>query len=732
MSFEKAIWVSCMKRVIAAWRAFRARLARLGALTDSDEAIAGEVPAAPLQSAPERPIESRSQDQLDRSRFIRRLSHALVNPQTGRSTGVIVGITGPWGSGKSSVLHLLRAELREAYADALVVNFDPWLVSGRNALISDFFTELIGTINADEARSRRFKSFAAAASRYAAQLSPAGDFAAPGVGSVLSGMFLALGNFFSRAKSLDKLRTQLVRELQNTRAPVVVLIDEIDRVEDEEVRAIAQLVRSVADFPGISYLLAYDTERVIQALGSGTDNERKERGRAYLEKIVQLQVPLPLVLDEEIRRLLIAGLRILATDLEMPDNFERIERLSDLLNNQVGITIATPRDVRRLVGAFHVLGGMLRDEVDWIDLLAYTILMIKAPATIALMYRNPEDYLTDRQTPRGVSRGLIAGEPTGIDQLIALEERTEPIRDLLRFLLPALDGESTDSYSPPNAFRRRRAMLSTLRLGLLPGAYSREQVVELFASSPEEVADQLRAAYANERLGDLTERVDELYGELSGDRQNFWRGAAKFARKPDCPWLSSYQPMNQALRSLVEILESAIQRRAASRDDANVIFGDLRVCADEELVSYLIRSHIFAHGLFGRRRSESRAWFLAEEQTRSVAEEMSQLWRAQHLSGQLIPCRWDLQAVYTMIDTGIWDDECRGAMNASLTQDQAVDGLALLLNGGPYSTDPSTVEIICSRDLFLRRVAERISATGASVPHETALVALRKTAGDRF
>jgi hypothetical protein len=53
----------------------------------------------------------------------------------------------------------------------------------------------------------------------------------------------------------------------------------VDRVEDEEIRTVAQLVRSVADFPGISYVLAYDSKRVIQALGNGAMDQREERGR---------------------------------------------------------------------------------------------------------------------------------------------------------------------------------------------------------------------------------------------------------------------------------------------------------------------------------------------------------------------------------------------------------------------------------------------------------------------
>src|SRR6266550_507177 len=103
----------------------------------------------PISSAPERSIQSKAEDKLERSRFIERLASAVVNPTTRKSTGVAVGITGPWGSGKSSILNLLREHLKTQYPDALVVQFDPWLVSGRNDLIAEFLGELIGTINAD-------------------------------------------------------------------------------------------------------------------------------------------------------------------------------------------------------------------------------------------------------------------------------------------------------------------------------------------------------------------------------------------------------------------------------------------------------------------------------------------------------------------------------------------------------------------------------------------------------
>jgi len=94
----------------------------------------------------------------------------------------------------------------------------------------------------------------------------------------------------SKATKADRPETRTNEELAAVNLPIVVLIDEVDRVEDDEIRSIAQLVRSVGDFPGVSYALAYDPKRVIQALGGAerTDVLRDERGRAYLEKIVQI------------------------------------------------------------------------------------------------------------------------------------------------------------------------------------------------------------------------------------------------------------------------------------------------------------------------------------------------------------------------------------------------------------------------------------------------------------
>ena len=52
------------------------------------------------------------------------------------------------------------------------------------------------------------------------------------------------------------------------RLKIVAIIDDIDRLNDEEIRAVFQLVKSLADFPNMMYFLSFDLDTVTHALNS--------------------------------------------------------------------------------------------------------------------------------------------------------------------------------------------------------------------------------------------------------------------------------------------------------------------------------------------------------------------------------------------------------------------------------------------------------------------------------
>jgi hypothetical protein len=657
------------------------------------------------------------------------LTDALINPRTRRATGIVIGIAGEWGSGKSSILNLVHEKIRNEYQEAVVLRFDPWLISGRNDLITLFITELIRAIQGEPNAAKKLGNAVNILVKYGEHLAPLGGFWIPLLGPAVRALTGAYREAKKGKDSLNSLRKDLTKELDKVSVPIVVLIDEVDRVEDAEIRSVAQLVRSIADFPGISYALAYDPKRVIQALGSDApEGFRDERGRAYLEKIVQLQIPLPVTFIEEFTRLLTAELAQLQKEVGLPENFNNIERYQDLVRLLAEQNLSTLRDIARLVGTFHVLAAMLGGEVDWIDLLAYSALLVKAPLTVDAVRRSPGDFCVEVLSEASYMRRLAAEKVPKAERLktlIPASEDSEGVRAIVTFLFPALSEHGSRRRDDrPQALRHRRPLLTTLRLGLLLGTTPRSALEGLVRKPLAGIVETLRTAYQDETLGDLVDRLDDLYLELPIENHPaFWRAVGKFLEKPDCEWLTSYSPMHQLVRNFAEVLERAVLRDESFRATAAKVFAELQQGNEKELTAHWLRRQIIAYGLFGKQEQPSYAKFLSSTEVESVARAMSEKWRAQHVAGKLISCRWDLMPLYTMIDIGLWDEECRKLLVDALAEDRVVDGLTLIMYGGGYTTERETVEKICSYDKYIRRVGERLKAPSL---HESVQVALQK------
>jgi predicted KAP-like P-loop ATPase len=82
----------------------------------------------------DRPISSQAEDLLGRGPLVEQLLNWVL--QAPVQDGFVIGVTGPWGSGKTSVLALLGEQLPD---DVVVLPFDPWLFAGADQLVELFF-----------------------------------------------------------------------------------------------------------------------------------------------------------------------------------------------------------------------------------------------------------------------------------------------------------------------------------------------------------------------------------------------------------------------------------------------------------------------------------------------------------------------------------------------------------------------------------------------------------------
>lgn len=245
-----------------------------------------------------------------------------------------------------------------------------------------------------------------------------------------------------------------------------------------------------------------------------------------------------------------------------------------------------------------------------------------------------------------------------------------------------------------------------------------------------ELADALRKQYAEGHFDDFFDRMSSLYFDRADlDELGFWTGVSIFLQKPDNSWLERYNPMFAICSSFAELFERKFETSPPFREHAESIIRHFIQINEKELMPAWLRTHLFAHRLFGNRGGTTEKFLLPAQETQDAIEVLCQQWRKEHFAGELLQSRWSLQTVYSMIDAEAWDAECKELLVSWMSEDAVVDGICLFLFGSYYSTGYETVEAFCGVDFLLRRANERLSSSDNLDP--SLRVALKKAVGDR-
>lgn len=216
------------------------------------------------------PIETSEADRLGRSEFAHTLARRLRKTRSSHQS-FAVGILSPWGYGKTSFLNLIKDELKRY--GTICIDFSPWTYGKENNLIREFFIEV----------GKHLRRYADDLPRdmmeYAHILEKSEST------SWLS-ILLSLG---STGHSLEQQSNLLKQSLQKIDRPIVVFIDDLDRLRGDEVMEILKLIRNAANFSGIKFVAAYDRNYLVEAI----KNQNIESASRYLEKIFQIEYTLP-------------------------------------------------------------------------------------------------------------------------------------------------------------------------------------------------------------------------------------------------------------------------------------------------------------------------------------------------------------------------------------------------------------------------------------------------------
>lgn len=338
------------------------------------------------------PIGSSQEDTLNRASFASQLAQTIMSYDQDNSFNI--GLYGEWGSGKTSVINMLEESLGILSAEMehkpVVLRFNPWLFSDQTQLVTQFFKQLSAKFGSNSTSGvqrigKAMETFGGAL-EFTTLIPQIGV-----VGTIASALTKDLGKGLSKYAegkntNIQKLKDDLIALLTSAKAKTIIIIDDIDRLSDEEIRSVFQLVKSIADFPNTIYVLAFDFEIVSNAL-SGI---QKYDGAKYLEKIVQVPFHLPNITEQQLTHTFLDKLNDIIGEIT-EENFDTT-KWSMMFHQGIKPFLTTIRDVVRLNNTISLKYSFLKDETDIVDLIGITTIQVFLPAIYAAMPAYKEQF----------------------------------------------------------------------------------------------------------------------------------------------------------------------------------------------------------------------------------------------------------------------------------------------------------------------------------------------------
>lgn len=397
----------------------------------------------------DRPINNENEDFLSRTDFSKNLGESLLNWEEKES--LVVAIYGEWGSGKSSIINLAKDYISKSTKEGkpTIIEFNPWMYSDLNSLTKNFFSE-IGKQIKIKGDSEKDKKIAEKLSYYASMLGILPDqekttalgnklllalallgfsfsqiFSLEFVSNktlvwiifgfstliilyeILQGLLSKLSSFFEkrsvyRAKSILEVKKELVKELEERKRKLLIIIDDIDRLNKNEIREIFRLIRSNADFPNTIYLLAFDRKIIEENL----EEQPGITGKDFLEKIIQVSFNVPFAKSSKIEKYLFQELNRVLSKLpnQANDYFgENKPYWPNIFYSGFRDFFKNIRDVKRYISGleFNISQmypkGVL--EVNPIDFIALEAIRIFVPEFYSFM-RSQKELFTSTTDSR--------------------------------------------------------------------------------------------------------------------------------------------------------------------------------------------------------------------------------------------------------------------------------------------------------------------------------------------
>lgn len=432
--------------------------------------------------ASDRPITKIENDLLGRSGFSSDLADAMASWHGNDS--LVVALHGNWGSGKSSIKNMALSRL-EAISENKpdVIEFSPWEWAAQEKITASFFQEISKSVDRKD-KSKSGKELAATLKKYGRYLNT-GETVVSGLSSALPTLFVLAtligvgGNFSNEAwvnttstfmlivlgcwaaalkwgkgfieklsgnidetakekeQSLIEIRQELSTLLLKRKAPLIVVMDDLDRLTSPQLRMVFQLIKANLEFPNVVFLLLFQRDLVEDKMTDG-----KQLGRDYLEKIIQVPFDIPQIETTRLHSLLFDRLdKIIDQDKSAAKMFDP-GRWGNIFHGALKIYFDNLRSIYRYTSTlsfhFSLLKGRSAFEANPVDLIAIECLRIFEPDVYKEIARAKEAFTKNNSDRHKQNHDSTTALINGIIDKASHNKR-DSVKEIVKQLFPTIE-----------------------------------------------------------------------------------------------------------------------------------------------------------------------------------------------------------------------------------------------------------------------------------------------------
>jgi len=237
-------------------------------------------------------------DLLGRENTIEHLYYVIKNIVP--DSKFVISVEGPWGSGKTTIIKNVIKEIRNNDKDIIIIDdFDPWMYKDENLLLSNMLEILLKQLNFGF-NDIKIKSLVNNL-----------------VNQVLGDKrYKIFSSIFDKKDQIIEIKEEINEIIQNTDKKIVFFIDNIDRIDKENVIFLFNIVGNILDFENIVYVLSFDNERIKNIFDGDLNIEYK-----YLKKIIQMQIMVPMVDEKKLKDIFTTTLKNIIKKLKYEKDY---------------------------------------------------------------------------------------------------------------------------------------------------------------------------------------------------------------------------------------------------------------------------------------------------------------------------------------------------------------------------------------------------------------------------